>query len=154
MKKLICHMTHIENLQHIISQGGLLCKNSLLAEHSTVSIANEDVQDKRMKVIVPISPGGTLHDYVPFYFWGATPMLLVNRPQQDDIIFLVSYTESIAEANLLLEIQKLMYFIDVLLGKELKFKFIKEKYGPYTNQINHLLQAMENHFTRGYGDRV
>lgn len=94
-------MTHIDNLREIISQNGILCNNLLLSKHhSAISIANEDVQDKRAKVVVPLSPGGTLHDYVPFYFWGTTPMLLVNRFQQNDIVFLVSYTTLVAEANI------------------------------------------------------
>lgn len=54
----------------------------------------------------------------------------------------------------LLEVQKLMYFMDELLGNELNFQFAKNQYGPYTNKINHVLQDMENHYIRGYGDRV
>jgi O-acetyl-ADP-ribose deacetylase (regulator of RNase III) len=54
----------------------------------------------------------------------------------------------------LLEVQKLMYFMNVLLGNELKLQFAKKQYGPYTNNINHVLQDMESHYIRGYGDRV
>ena len=52
-----------------------------------------------------------------------------------------------------LEVQKLMYFMDVSLGLKLNLQFIKSQYGPYANKINYLLQDMENHYTRGYGDR-
>jgi len=101
MNKVICHMTSINNLGKIISQNGILCKNSLISENvSYEDIANHDVQDKRAKTEVPFPPGGNLHNYVPFYFWGQTPMLLVNQWRQKDIIFFVTHTETIAKAGL------------------------------------------------------
>jgi hypothetical protein len=94
-------MTHINNLAAIVKNGGLLCKNELTRTNSSFEdIANSDVQDKRAKVIVRLKPGGTLHDYVPFYFSGQTPMLLVNKQRQNDIIFLVSNTDTILESNI------------------------------------------------------
>jgi hypothetical protein len=99
MNKLICHMTHIDNLIEILRVGGLQSKNSNSMPNYK-SIANESVQDKRAARIVPIGVKGTLHDYVPFYFWGVTPMLLVNKYRQNDIIFLVSETKTISEARL------------------------------------------------------
>ena len=52
----------------------------------------------------------------------------------------------------LLEIQKLGYFLQVA-GEPLKLDFQKDKYGPYTETLNHVLQRIEGHFIRGYGDR-
>ena len=52
----------------------------------------------------------------------------------------------------LLEIQKLAYFLQVA-GQPLKLKFAKQKYGPYAEELNHMLQHLEGHFIRGYGDR-
>jgi O-acetyl-ADP-ribose deacetylase (regulator of RNase III) len=52
----------------------------------------------------------------------------------------------------MLEIQKLMYFLQVA-GEPLRLNFKKYKYGPYSNQIHHVLQYMEGHFIQGYGDR-
>ncbi len=101
MNKLICHMTHINNLENVIAFDGLLAKNEIEStplHHE--NIANQDVQDKRSKVTVPLFPGGTLHDYVPFYFWGQTPMLLVNKPQQENIVFFVSYTHDILNSEI------------------------------------------------------
>ncbi len=51
-----------------------------------------------------------------------------------------------------LEIQKLLYFLNILRGDELKLKFEKSNYGPFTNTINHILRDMENHYIRGVGD--
>ena len=52
----------------------------------------------------------------------------------------------------MLEIQKLAYFLQVA-GEPLKLQYIKEKYGPYANNLNHVLQKLEGHYIRGYGDR-
>jgi uncharacterized protein YwgA len=52
----------------------------------------------------------------------------------------------------LLEIQKLAYFLQ-LAGQPLKLAFEKQKYGPYAEALNHVLQRLEGHFIRGYGDR-
>ncbi len=69
------------------------------------------------------------------------------------LIKLMQAYQVLGYPHTLLEIQKLMYFMDTLLNNRLKLQFAKSHYGPYTNKINHILQAMENHFTRGYGDR-
>jgi O-acetyl-ADP-ribose deacetylase (regulator of RNase III) len=52
----------------------------------------------------------------------------------------------------MLEIQKLMFFLQEL-GEPLKLDYIKDKYGPYANNLNHVLQALDGHFITGYGDR-
>ena len=53
----------------------------------------------------------------------------------------------------LLEIQKLAYFLQVA-GEPLKLRYTKYKYGPYADNLNHVLQRIEGHFIRGYGDRT
>lgn len=52
----------------------------------------------------------------------------------------------------LLEIQKLMYFLQQA-GQPLKLDYVKGRYGPYANNLNHVLQTLEGHYLRGYGDR-
>jgi O-acetyl-ADP-ribose deacetylase (regulator of RNase III) len=52
----------------------------------------------------------------------------------------------------LLEIQKLAYFLQAA-GESLKLKFVKDKYGPYAENLNFALQKLEGHYIRGYGDR-
>lgn len=52
----------------------------------------------------------------------------------------------------LLEIQKLAYFLQES-GEMLRLKFVKAKYGPYADNLNHVLQRLEGHYMRGYGDR-
>jgi O-acetyl-ADP-ribose deacetylase (regulator of RNase III) len=52
----------------------------------------------------------------------------------------------------LLEIHKLAYFLQVA-GEPLDLDYAKNQYGPYAEKLNHVLQRMEGHFIRGYGDR-
>lgn len=52
----------------------------------------------------------------------------------------------------LLEVQKLTYFLQEA-GEDLKLQFQKHHYGPYAENVNHVLQRIEGHFIRGYGDR-
>jgi len=52
----------------------------------------------------------------------------------------------------MLEVQKLAYFLAAA-GEPLNITFEKQKYGPYAEKIHHVLQHMEGHFIRGYGDR-
>ncbi len=51
----------------------------------------------------------------------------------------------------LLEIQKLAYFLQES-GIRLRLNYVKHLYGPYAHNLNHVLQVMEGHFIRGYGD--
>ncbi len=52
----------------------------------------------------------------------------------------------------LLEVQKLAYLLQAA-GEPLRLNFVRNKYGPYAENLHHVLQRMESHFIRGYGDR-
>ncbi|MFZ5651968.1 MAG: type II toxin-antitoxin system antitoxin DNA ADP-ribosyl glycohydrolase DarG [Bacillota bacterium] len=52
----------------------------------------------------------------------------------------------------LLEIQKLGYFLQEA-GEQLRLRFVKHIYGPYADNLNHVLQHLDGHYIRGYGDR-
>ena len=52
----------------------------------------------------------------------------------------------------LLEIQKLAFLLQSM-GEPLRFNFVKQQYGPYAENLNFVLQHIEGHFIRGYGDR-
>jgi O-acetyl-ADP-ribose deacetylase (regulator of RNase III) len=52
-----------------------------------------------------------------------------------------------------LEIQKLAYFLQEA-GEPLKLRYVKHQFGPYADNLNHVLQRLEGHFIRGYGDRT
>lgn len=51
----------------------------------------------------------------------------------------------------LLEIQKLAYFLQES-GEALRLKYEGGHYGPYAANLNKVLERIEGHFTRGYGD--
>jgi len=51
----------------------------------------------------------------------------------------------------LLEIQKLGYFLQES-GEPLRLRFEAGLYGPYAVNLNKVLELMEGHFIRGYGD--
>lgn len=52
----------------------------------------------------------------------------------------------------LLEVQKLTYFLQAS-GENMKLSFVKHHYGPYAENVNHVLQRIEGHYIKGYGDR-
>jgi hypothetical protein len=52
----------------------------------------------------------------------------------------------------LLEIQKLAYFLQEA-GLPLRLQYEKGRYGPYSENLHKVLEVMEGHFIRGYGDR-
>jgi O-acetyl-ADP-ribose deacetylase (regulator of RNase III) len=51
----------------------------------------------------------------------------------------------------LLEIHKLMYFMQEA-GEPLRLKYQKALYGPYAENLRHVLSEIEGHFIVGYGD--
>ncbi|MBX3635364.1 MAG: macro domain-containing protein [Rubrivivax sp.] len=51
----------------------------------------------------------------------------------------------------LLEVQKLAYFLQAA-GQPLRLHYEAGHYGPYADNLNKVLEAMEGHFVRGYGD--
>jgi len=52
----------------------------------------------------------------------------------------------------LLEVQKLAYFLQEA-GEPLRLKYEAGHYGPYATNLNKVLEVMEGHFIRGYGDQ-
>jgi O-acetyl-ADP-ribose deacetylase (regulator of RNase III) len=51
----------------------------------------------------------------------------------------------------LLEVHKLMYFLQEA-GQSLKLKYSKAQYGPYAENLRHVLRAVEGHLIAGYAD--
>ena len=51
----------------------------------------------------------------------------------------------------LLEVHKLMYFMEQS-GEPLRLKFSKGPYGPYAENLRHVLKAVEGHLVSGYAD--
>lgn len=51
----------------------------------------------------------------------------------------------------LLEVHKLMYFMQVA-GEPLRLKYVQAPYGPYAENLRHVLRAIEGHLVAGYAD--
>ena len=52
----------------------------------------------------------------------------------------------------LLEIHKLLYFMQEAGEKQLRLRYVKALYGPYAENLRHLLNHIEGHFISGFGD--
>lgn len=102
----LLHITDIDNLDSIFKSKGLFCQNKLNQYYR--SIAHEKVQIKRANKDVLLPPGGTLHDYVPFYFAECSPMLYAIYKKnvgiydgcQERIVYIVSSLAKVEEFNL------------------------------------------------------
>jgi O-acetyl-ADP-ribose deacetylase (regulator of RNase III) len=51
----------------------------------------------------------------------------------------------------LIESQKLMYFLQIA-GQPLRLNFKQHYYGPYADNLRHVLNVVEGHFISGFGD--
>jgi O-acetyl-ADP-ribose deacetylase (regulator of RNase III) len=52
-----------------------------------------------------------------------------------------------------LEVQKIGYFMQIA-GEPLRLNYVRQKYGPYAENLHFVLQHLEGHYLRGYGARA
>lgn len=96
-RALIFRITHVDNVPWLLANG-VQCRSSRLVDPNYVNIGNLELIEKRQSRVVPIPPGGTLSDYVPFYFTPFSPMLYniktghngIVRRSMGDIVILCS----------------------------------------------------------------
>ena len=106
-KALIFRIVHRDNLPWILDHG-LHARNGELFDPNYRNIGNPDLIDKRSRRVVTVGPGGTLSDYVPFYFTPFSIMMYNIRtgfggiPQvaNEDIVSLVSSLHKISEMGI------------------------------------------------------
>lgn len=67
------------------------------------------------------------------------------------IALLYSYSMQSGARTSLIESQKLMYFLQVA-GEELSLRYEKAWYGPYADNLRHVLKVVEGHYLQGFGD--
>ena len=105
----IYHITPLDNLIKILDCGSLWSYNQMKRTDVLHSdIAHSSIQDRRATTLVPCGRGGTLHDYVPFYFAPRSPMLYtLHRGNvtaytsgQHAIVYLVSAIDTVQAYNL------------------------------------------------------
>ena len=101
----IFRVTHIDNVPWIL-RNGIHCQNSSLLDPNFREIGLPDLIQTRKSRIVPVHPGGTLADYVPFYFTPWSPMLYklktghgVRQVPMSEIVILISSLGRLAEVG-------------------------------------------------------
>jgi ssDNA thymidine ADP-ribosyltransferase, DarT len=107
-KALIFRIVHVANVPWILDHGGLHCRNSPEQDPNYVNIGSVDLIDKRSRRTVPIPPGGTLSDYVPFYFTPFSIMIYnihtgyggITKRENRDIVIFVSSIHRLRELGL------------------------------------------------------
>jgi hypothetical protein len=100
----IYHFTDLANIGSILAVGELRCHSTA---DCSVDIADATIKSRRMSKRVPCGPGGTLGEYVPFYFAPRSPMLFriqhggVENVSSDParLVYLVSSTEAVVAAG-------------------------------------------------------
>ncbi len=106
-KALVFRITHRENVPWILEKG-LHAKNGALSDPNFRLIGNRDLIRKRTEHPVGVDPGGTLSDYVPFYFTPFSMMLFnintgyngVPKVPNEEIVIMVSSLRDIAELGI------------------------------------------------------
>lgn len=99
----IFRITHVDNLPWLLANG-LHARSSELVDPNYRNIGSAELIAKRATRRVPCDPGGTLSDYVPFYFTSRSPMLLniktgrgVPAVPMDKIVIMASSVHRLVE---------------------------------------------------------
>ena len=106
-KALIFRIVHVDCVPWILRHG-LHCRTSAKQDPAYINIGSKELISKRARKIVPIPPGGTLSDYVPFYFTPFSIMMYnihtgyggITRHENKDIVIFVSSLHRIKELGL------------------------------------------------------
>ena len=101
-------MTRIERLASVVEHGLLPDNVCRKRQVGGVEIGYDHIKRRRAQRPVPCGGGGTLGDYVPFYFAPRSPMLFAvtrglvsaEAANTERIVYLVSSTQTLREAGL------------------------------------------------------
>ncbi len=72
-------------------------------------------------------------------------------PGKAALVAIVDDYSELALGASLIEIQKLMYFLQES-GEPLNLRYEAQLYGPYADNLRHVLKAVEGHYLEGFGD--
>lgn len=100
----IFRITHIANVPWIL-RNGLHCKASGVQDPKFVRIGNLELIAKRTARTISIPPGGSLSDYIPFYFTPYSMMMYniktgyggIQQFSNSEIVIMVSSLRGLAE---------------------------------------------------------
>jgi hypothetical protein len=107
-KALIFRIVHVANVPWILEHGGLFSRNAPDPDPNYVNIGSTELIDKRSRRVIPVPPGGTLSDYVAFYFTPFSMMMYkiktghggITQRQNEDIVIFVSSIHRLRELGL------------------------------------------------------
>lgn len=71
----IVHFTHVSNLSTIANTGRLACDTTARAGLLQMEVGDPAIKEARRRRKVPVGPGGSIGEYVPFYFAPRSPMM-------------------------------------------------------------------------------
>jgi len=105
-KALIFRIIHRNNLDDVLANG-CRCRSAATGQ-KYVEIGNQELIQRRVGRQIPCGPGGTLNDYVPFYFTPYSPMLYniktgyggVPKKPISEILILVSGLPKLKEMSI------------------------------------------------------
>src|SRR5882724_5953360 len=103
-KGLIFRITHRDNVPWILDNG-MHARNGEKFDPAFRNIGNAGLINKRSTRVVPVPPGGTLSDYVPFYFTPCSIMMYkiktghggITKQNHQDIVIFVSSIHRLRE---------------------------------------------------------
>ncbi|MCB9230383.1 MAG: macro domain-containing protein [Bacteroidia bacterium] len=75
-------------------------------------------------------------------------------PARAELLYLLFHYEASGEETSLFIANKLAYFLQRMGDKQLKLKFQRHHYGPYSNQVDHLMYALNGSFINGLEQRT
>ncbi|MGC5377422.1 type II toxin-antitoxin system toxin DNA ADP-ribosyl transferase DarT [Micromonospora sp. DT68] len=105
------HFTHVGNLPAILSTGRLIAGNAV-GDRLATNVGAPDIKASRRQRVVTCPPGGSVANYVPFYFAPRSPMMYrIAREHQDGkvgcypdgddpLVYMVSSLDRVHEAGL------------------------------------------------------
>jgi O-acetyl-ADP-ribose deacetylase (regulator of RNase III)/uncharacterized protein YwgA len=74
-------------------------------------------------------------------------------PARAILLYLLFYYEALGEQASLFTANKLMYFLQQFGQKQLKLRFQRHLYGPYSNQVDHVMYALNGKYLSGLEQR-
>jgi hypothetical protein len=104
----ILRFTHFENLRTILSRRAMHAPNHMPQDGLPMRLTHDvAIQSARATRQITKGPGGTIHDYVPFYFGPWSPMMLNLHTGkvagytegQRPLIYLVSTAQQVIQAG-------------------------------------------------------
>jgi hypothetical protein len=143
----IYRMVHWSNVEHAL-RNGLCTAGHHLADGNYVAIGHRDLIGDRNIHQVPVGSGGTLGEYIPFYFAGHSPMLYaidtghkVKYYPQSDIVFIECDFDTVCTSGCEFcftdrnaKISLANYFTEPRNVENLKWDYIQGRYWNNTEQ--------------------